>query len=103
MNLKQKLSWLTLSTPQSRIGIWALLTIGIWAAPFSWLGQLSLYGRLGLDSAPSIGLTRSYWYVLHGDFTDAWHMNYLIFVVLAIGLPLLALDILKLIKWNAKV
>ena len=61
------------------------------------LPDLSIWHRLGIHS-PSIGLTRAYRFVLHLHFTEAWRMNRLIFVVLAIGLPLLGKDVHTLLK-----
>ncbi|MFZ1483593.1 MAG: DUF2752 domain-containing protein [Candidatus Saccharimonadales bacterium] len=66
----------------------------IFIAPYAWLASLSLWQRLGFEGAPSVGLTRAYWHVLHLDFYAAWERNKLIYLVLAIGLPLLVRDIM---------
>lgn len=95
-----RFSYINLATPKSRLAVWTLMTLAIYIAPFDWLKHLSLYGHLGWHKAPSIGLTRAYWYVLHGKFALAWHMNPLIFVVLGVGLPLLTIDALKLSRPN---
>lgn len=87
---------ISLSTPRSRLGVWAILTTAIYIAPFAWLKHLSLYGHLGWRGSPSIGLTRAYWFTLHGQFHNAWQMNSLIFLVLLVGIPLLISDALKL-------
>lgn len=89
---------LTLSTPQARLTIWAALTGLIYVAPFQLLANLSLLERLGWESAPSIGLTRAYWLVLHGRLEEAYSMNRLIYLVLAIGLPMLALDAVRIFR-----
>lgn len=99
---KPALSLITLATPESRLGVWALLTVAIWAAPFTWLTNLSLYGHLGWHSAPSIGLTRAYWLILHGKLTDGWRMNHIIVAILFIGIPLLAIDGFKLMKHKTR-
>ncbi|NCS93156.1 MAG: DUF2752 domain-containing protein [Leptospira sp.] len=30
------------------------------------------------------GMTRAFWYILHGEFSEAWKMNPLVFVVSAL-------------------
>lgn len=87
-----------LSTPKGRLLFFGIASSVIFVVPQSLLGELSLWARLGFESAPSIGLTRAYQYVLHGDLAAAWLRNPLIFVVLAIGLPLLARDATRLMK-----
>ncbi|HLC91423.1 MAG TPA: DUF2752 domain-containing protein [Candidatus Saccharimonadales bacterium] len=94
--IKSLMSLISLTTPGSRLIVWAVLTMAIWIAPFNYLRHLSLYEHLGWHSAPSIGLTRAYWYVLHGQFSNAWNMNHLIYVILAVGIPLLVFDVYKL-------
>lgn len=80
-----------LQTPRGRVICFLAASAAIFVAPYDWLAGLSLWQRLGID-APSIGLTRAYWHILHLDPVAAWQRNRLIFVVLAIGLPMLARD-----------
>jgi hypothetical protein len=95
---RRKLLWevVGLQTPAGRLSFFAIITFGVFVVPFSWLENLSLWKRLDIPS-PSIGLTRSYWRILHGDFVGAWQQNKLIFVVILIGGGLLMYDIYKLI------
>lgn len=87
-----------LQTPAGRTLFFALASTFIFLLPQSVLGGLSLWSRLGLESAPSVGLTRAYNFVLHGNFSAAWERNSLIFLVLAIGIPIIARDIYTLFK-----
>jgi hypothetical protein len=73
--------------------VWAALTAVIYIVPFSWLANLSMYKAIGFEQAPSIGLTRAYWFLLHGKLHEAVAMNHLIFFVLAIGVPMLLYDV----------
>lgn len=86
-----------LQTPGGRLLFFAVATLAIFLAPYDWLAGLSLWQRLGIPS-PSIGLTRAYWHLLHLDPGAAWQRNPLIYVVLAVGLPLLARDVYALTK-----
>lgn len=86
-----------LQTPRGRLLFFGIVSSGIFLAPYAWLSNLSLWQYIGIQS-PSIGLTRAYWRVLHGDLVGAYERNWLIFAVLAIGLPILAIDIIKLIR-----
>ena len=86
---------ITLATARGRLLVVCLLTTTIYFAHYHWLDHLSLFGDLGIH-APSIGLTRAYWLILHGEPTAAWHRNALIYLVLVIGLPLLAKDLARL-------
>lgn len=90
-----------LQTPRGRLIFFALASLAIFVVPFHLLGQLSIWQRLGIP-APSIGLTRAYWHLLHLDPGAAWDRNPLIFAVLAVGLPLLAKDAYKLHKNRAR-
>lgn len=84
---------------QSPIGRLVFATIAITAiffAKYSWLENLSLYKRLGLAWVPSIGLTRAFWYLIHGELVAAWQRNWLIFPVLFVGLSILAVDVYRL-------
>lgn len=74
-----------------------LITLSVFFVPFDWLAQLSVWQALGVPS-PSIGLTRAYWLLIHGDPVAAWERNKLIFLVLAVGIPLLARDAFLIIK-----
>lgn len=87
----------TLAKPQYRLTLWAAATVAIFLVPRHWLENLSLWKRIGWESAPSIGLTRAYRDVLHGDIQSAVEMNWIIFLILLIGLPLLAFDAVKVI------
>lgn len=86
-----------LQSPRGRLLFFGLATIAIFVAPYNWLANLSVWQALGVPS-PSIGLTRAYHLLLHGDFVAAWDRNPLIFVVLFIGLPLLAFDLGRLYR-----
>jgi hypothetical protein len=86
-----------LQTPRGRLLFFGIVSTGIFLAPYSWLSHLSLWQYIGVNS-PSIGLTRAYWRLLHGDVAGAYERNPLIFVVLAVGVPLLVFDIIKLAR-----
>lgn len=88
----------TLSTPRGRVIFAVLANSIIFTSKYQMLGNLSLYQRLGLDWVPSIGLTRAYWLLLHGDFVGAWERNWLIFPVMMIGWSIVALDVYKIFK-----
>lgn len=75
----------TLSTPRQRLLVWGLLTVIIYFSQFNWLENLSLYKRIGLEWAPSIGLTRAYWLFIHGNAPAAINMNPLIIPVIIAG------------------
>jgi hypothetical protein len=83
---------ITLGTSRGRVLAWLLLSAVIFAVPYAWLAHLSLWQHLGWHGAPSIGLTRAYWLLLHGRPTQAWQRNWLIVPVCAIGLPIIARD-----------
>ncbi|HET7630002.1 MAG TPA: DUF2752 domain-containing protein [Candidatus Saccharimonadales bacterium] len=87
-----------LQTERGRLLFFTVASLIILALPYNALAHLSLWQRLGFDSAPSIGLTRAYWQVLHLDIDAAWSRNPLIFLVLAVGLPLLAIDAWRLVR-----
>ena len=86
-----------LQTARGRLLFFGIISTSIFFTPYSWLSHLSLWQYVGINS-PSIGLTRAYLRVLHGDISGAYLRNPLIFVVLAIGVPLLTLDIIRLIR-----
>ncbi len=85
-----------LQSARGRLVFFCAATFIIFLVPYSLLGNLSLWQRLGLDWAPSIGLTRAYWLVLHLDFQAAWQRNPLIYAVMTVGFPLLIKDIITL-------
>ncbi len=91
---------ISLNTPYARISFWAIITFLVFIAPYRWLGNLSVWQKLGWDSAPSIGLTRAYWLLIHGNPMAAWHRNSLIYLVILIGLPILAVDVYKI--WHGQ-
>lgn len=86
-----------LSSPKGRLLFFSLVTIGVFAAPYSWLGHLSLWQHLHIPS-PSIGLTRAYWKLLHLDFTGAWERNALIYAVIIVVAVIVAKDIYTLLQ-----
>jgi hypothetical protein len=88
-----------LQTARGRLLFFAVASIAIFLAPYSFLSRLSIWQHLGWDSAPSIGLTRAYWHLMHLDVSAAWVRNPLIFAVLLIGLPMLARDGYRTAKW----
>jgi len=85
-----------LQTPRARLFMFALGTFMIFLVPYNWLANLSLWKRIGWDWAPSIGLTRAYWLVLHGDFAGAWGRNAWIYLVLLVLFILLFKDIVTI-------
>lgn len=87
-----------LQTPAGRLIFFLLSTVVIFVLPQSLLGEFSLWASVGLENAPSVGLTRAYNHILHGNLSAALARNSLIFIVLAVGLPLLVSDMVKLIK-----
>lgn len=97
-SIRHYLGFLTLSTPRQRVTAWLLLTVGIFLSDVRWFENLSLYKRVGLEWMPSIGLTRAYWYLVHGDFTAAWQMNKLIYAVVLLGGSLVLYDIWRIIS-----
>lgn len=88
-----------LQTPAGRILFFVAVTVGVFIVPFRWLENLSLWKRLDIPS-PSIGLTRAYWRLLHGDIVGTWQQNKLIFVVIMVGLIVLGRDIYTLIQYR---
>lgn len=80
-----------LQTARGRLLFFLIVTLAVAIVPYAWLGNLSLWQLLGIPS-PSIGLTRAYWKILHGDPVGAFMRNPLIYAVLAIGIPLLVID-----------
>jgi len=92
---------LSLQTARGRVLVFVLASVVIFCCRYHWLDHLSLWGHLGFTHAPSIGLTRAYWLLLHGHPVDAWHRNRLIYAVLGVGLPLILRDVFKLARRTA--
>lgn len=69
--------------------------------PYEWLdnARLSLYERGGINS-PSIGTTRAYWRVLHGDLSGAYERNNLIIIIAPLIIILYVVAVYRLIKKN---
>ena len=87
-----------LQTPRGRLLFALVLSIVIFLYnPAQWPVQLSIWSLLGIPS-PSIGLTRAYYEVLHLRFIDAWELNALIYVVVAIGCLVLVRDIKRMMQ-----
>lgn len=87
---------ITLQSPKGRLTFLAVVTIVVFLVPFAWLENLSLWKNIGWESAPSIGLTRAYWLLLHGDPAGAWERNSLIYLVLVVVVTIVIADITKL-------
>lgn len=87
---------ISLSTARGRLLFFGLATLVILVMPYAWLANLSLWQRIGWESAPSIGLTRAYWLFIHGDPLAAWQRNWLIYPVITIVLILIITDYRKL-------
>lgn len=90
----------TLSTPRGRVIFVVTASLLVFIVPFQWLNDLSLWKRLGLDWAPSIGLTRAYWLMLHSNFRAAVAFNPLILPVMAIAATLMVVDISKIFGYT---
>lgn len=88
---------ISLTTPRGRLCIIAVITGLVFLVPYSWLNNLSLWQALGWESAPSIGLTRAYWLLIHGDPIAAWNRNPLIYAVLPVVGAIIAKDIATLL------
>ena len=95
--LRLAIETIGLQSARGRLLFFGIVSAAIFLAPYSWLSHLSLWQYLGIPS-PSIGLTRAYWLLMHGDVMGAYERNGLIFVILIIGLPLLAKDVFTLVK-----
>ena len=91
-----------LRTPAGRLLFFAIASVFIFAVPQRWLGELSIWSRIGFENAPSVGLTRAYQHVLHLNLSAAWERNPLIFLVIAVGVPLLVTDAFNLLKKQNK-
>jgi len=86
-----------LQSARGRLLFFVVITSAVFLAPYHLLGNLSLWQALNIPS-PSIGLTRAYHLLLHGDIHGAWQRNKLIFTILAVGLVILARDLLTITK-----
>ncbi|MDZ7786173.1 MAG: DUF2752 domain-containing protein [Candidatus Saccharibacteria bacterium] len=75
-----------------------LASFVIFFSQYHWFENLSLWKNLGWESAPSIGLTRAYWLLLHGDVQAAWERNWLIFPVLLILAMIFMRDLYKRVR-----
>lgn len=78
-----------------------LLSLIIYLMPAKWPVTFSVWQWLHIRS-PSIGLTRAYRLVLHGDLAGAWQQNKLIFAVIAVGGLILLKDAAYIIKTARK-
>lgn len=93
-----------LQTPVSRLTLISVITLCIYEISYQKLislPALSLYSRLHIMS-PSIGLTRAYWYLIHGQWSEAYNMNRLIYVVAVVIISILAVDSYKIVKSKIK-
>lgn len=98
------LNTIGLQTPIARLAVIAIGTLGLYIISYSTLlglPTISVYSRLQIPS-PSIGLTRAYWYLIHGQFANAWRMNKLIYIVALVLVGLVTKDVLSLKKRNTK-
>lgn len=95
---KYLIELISLSSPRSRLTFWFIITALILILPYDFFANLSLWQKIGWEGAPSIGLTRSYWLILRGDFVGAWELNKLIYLVLVVGFIILASDTSKIIR-----
>lgn len=86
-----------LQSPRGRLLFFVIISLAIFLIPYNWLSHLSIWQALHIPS-PSIGLTRAYHLLLHGDISGAWNRNKLIFIVLALGLIVLLKDSFSVIK-----
>ena len=87
----QIVSIISLQTSRDRLLFFCIATCVIFLLPYQALSHLSLWKALDIPS-PSIGLTRAYWLLIHGDPVASWERNRLIFAVLAVGLPIIIYD-----------
>lgn len=91
-----------MQSPRGRLAVAALVHLALFFVPYRWLTNLSLYKLLGLNWVPSIGLTRAYWLLLHGDLVAAWQRNWFIFPVLTVMWSIVALDTYSIFKQSDK-
>lgn len=89
---------ITLSTSRGRLLFFIVATSIIFITPYKYLSGLSLWQRIGWDWAPSIGLTRAYHLLIHGNPVAAWQRNPLIYLVVTIGAIVLVGDLIKIFR-----
>lgn len=98
--MKAKLiSLISLQTPISRILVIASITTFLYIVRYQTLlsiPTISVYSRLNLP-LPSIGLTRAYWFLIHGKYYSAWQMNKLIYLVALVIFIIIVIDSTNLI------
>lgn len=94
---KVLLETIGLSTARGRLIFFVVLSVVVFLMPPRWPVTFSVWQRLHVPS-PSIGLTRAYRHLLHGDVRAAWQQNKLIFAVVAIGGLVLLKDTAYIIK-----
>ena len=93
---------LTVQTPRGRLALFCSISLLVFCVPYRWLAHLSLWQAIGWKTAPSIGLTRAYWLLLHGDPVAAWHRNWLIYPVLLVWLGIFSWDSYQVIMRQAE-
>ncbi|MCX6804708.1 MAG: DUF2752 domain-containing protein [Patescibacteria group bacterium] len=89
-----------LQTPMARLTVFTGTTICLYSISYSSLLQtptLSLFSRLNIPS-PSIGLTRAYWLLIHGDLNGAWQMNKLVYLVALVLAGIIVVDGIALLR-----
>lgn len=94
------LNTIGLQTPFSRIAAILSVTTFLYLIHYQSLLSIptvSVYSRLNIPS-PSIGLTRAYWYLIHGEFQSAWNMNKLIYFVAVVLATIVVVDVIRLIR-----
>jgi hypothetical protein len=84
---------LTLGTARGRVWFFGIASVIVFLVPYNWLNNLSIWQRIGWNSAPSIGLTRAYHLLIHGNPIAAWHRNPLIFLVIIVWFVIMVKDI----------
>lgn len=89
---------ISLQTARGRLLFAGAAHAALLLVPYHWLNNLSLYKLIGLTEVPSIGLTRSYWLLLRGDFTGAWERNWFIFPIMMAGWSIVAIDIYSVLR-----
>jgi hypothetical protein len=90
-----------LQSPRGRLLFFAVITIAVFVVPYDWLAHLSLWQALHIP-APSIGLTRAYHLLLHGNIAGAWRRNELIFPIIGVGTVVLGNDARVMFKRHTK-
>ena len=91
-SLAVALEAVTLSSARGRAHAFLSITGAVYLSPYSWLAHLSIWGAMGWKDAPSIGLTRAYWLLLHGQPVAAYARNGLIYPVLLIWIAIFLND-----------